>query len=153
MRTRSAIYGSKRVTTTERSCRLSRRRTSPPGCRRLHYALSCRPALWVCGSNPRFIPARSVDRWHLAVRHAQVDRELTAVMDLVVEKEPDPVLARHRAHLLRSDHEVNVLFELGIGCGGDEIAEIVVRLLQRGEELVPIVGRLGRAAAAGRRSG
>src|SRR5258706_9456543 len=76
------------------------------------------------------------------------------MMDLVVDEEPDPILARDRSHLMRTAHEVNDPVELLVRGGADQIAEVRVHFLQGGQKLIPIVRRLRRSGAAfGRAAG
>src|SRR5229473_5053416 len=50
-------------------------------------------------SHPGLVRRGAIDRGHFAVRHAQVDRELPAVVHHVHQEEPEKVEPSHVAHL------------------------------------------------------
>src|SRR6267154_483563 len=58
-------------------------------------------------SMPRLVFGRAVDRRHLTARHPQVDGELSAVVDLIAEHEPQHVQASQIADLLRAGFELD----------------------------------------------
>ena len=74
------------------------------------------------------------------------------MVNLVMQQEPDPILARDRRHLLWPAHEVDVRVQLLVRGCADQIAEILVHLLECGQELIPILGRLRSSCATLRRA-
>src|SRR5881396_1748747 len=65
-------------------------------------------------SLPRLILGRAVDRRHLPTRHPEIDGELAAVVDHVVQHEPQEILAAHVAHLLRRCVELHRRAEVAL---------------------------------------
>src|SRR2546426_144224 len=65
----------------------------------------------VYGLAPGFVRRRPVNRRDLTVGHAEIDGELTAVVHLVHQHEPQHVLLPQIAHLLRRHEELHGLIE------------------------------------------
>src|SRR5947199_10331979 len=78
-------------------------RRSPRGA----TASFCRAAGAAAGYmlHPGLVRRRPVDRRDLAVRHAEVHRELAAVVDAVHQHEPQHIHLPHVTHLLRRHEE------------------------------------------------
>ena len=64
--------------------------------------------------HPRLVRGGPVDGGDLASRAADVDRKLTAVMDLVHEREPEQLTDRDVAHLPESGEEPDGLVQPGV---------------------------------------
>src|SRR5882762_3295311 len=63
---------------------------------------------------PRLVLGRAIDRRDFRAGHAEVDRELSAVVDLIVQQEPEHVEAPQVAHFLGSRHELDRRIELRV---------------------------------------
>src|SRR5690606_9419740 len=57
------------------------------------------------GSAPGLVRRGAIDGRHLSASHAQVDAELSTVVDVVVQQEPEEIHVRDVAHGLRRDEE------------------------------------------------
>src|SRR5216117_3567585 len=68
------------------------------------------------GLHPGLVRGRPVDRRDLAIGHAEIDGELTAVVHLVHQHEPQQVHLAHITHLLRRHEELHCLIELRVEC-------------------------------------
>src|SRR2546427_6099917 len=72
---------------------------------------------------PRLVRRRPVDRGDLPARHAEVHRELPALMDHVRQQEPEEVEPPYVPHLFRPGEELDRLVQLGIVCLAHLVAE------------------------------
>src|SRR2546430_216786 len=74
-------------------------------------------------SDPLLVRGWTVDRRDFPAGHAQVDRELAAMVDLIEEQEPEEIHARHGAHGLRGGEEMDFLDEKRVRGRLDQPAE------------------------------
>src|SRR5438034_6322269 len=91
---------------------------------------------------PRLVRRRPVDGRHFAARHAQVHRELAAVVHHVHQQEPQEVHATDVAHLLGSDVELHGLVQLRVSRVAHLVGERLERPLALGHDAVPLLGLL-----------
>src|SRR6266852_3729084 len=109
----------------------------------------CRAAIYpfLAGeSHPRFVGGRPVDRRDLAVSHAKIDGELSAVMHAVHQHEPQHIHLAEVAHLLGRHEELYRLVELRVGRLTDTVDERLGRLLVHRDHLVHRRRSLGHLA-------
>src|SRR5688572_9102113 len=84
---------------------------------------------------PGLVCSRAVDARHFAIGEAQVDGELAAVMDLIAEQEPGECDAREFAGSFGSDQKRAVLQQLFFAVTANQVAELRVFVLERGDDL------------------
>src|SRR5262249_52956784 len=92
-------------------------------------------------SSSLLVSTRPIDRRHLGAGCPQVNRELPPMVDFVVQQKPREIEATPVAELLRADHELDRLGEMGIAHALDQAREVAVRLLERRDEIAPLLGR------------
>src|SRR5207245_977043 len=98
-----------------------------------HHRATTYPLL-TCKLRPRLVRRRPVDRGDLPTRHAEVHRELPAVMDHVRQQEPEEVEPPYVPHLFRPGEELDRLVQLGIVCLAHLVAEHLERALAFGHD-------------------
>src|SRR6267143_5315109 len=94
-------------------------------------------------SLPRLILGRAVDRRNLAARHAEVDRELPAMVDHVVQDLPEEILSPHVAHLLRCGIELDRRIQLPVVHVPDGIRHSLEDALHFADGALPRIGHRG----------
>src|SRR5947208_14667204 len=83
---------------------------------------------------------RAVDRGHFAAGHPQINGELTAMVDHVVQHEPEKVLAAHVAQLFRSSVKLDRRVQLPVVHSPDFVAHLLERALYLAERALPVIG-------------
>src|SRR5712664_1866995 len=94
-------------------------------------------------SLPRLILGRAVDRRNLAARHAEVDRELPAMVDHVVQHLPEEILPAHVAHLLGCCMELDRRAQLPIIHVADRIRHFFEDALHFADGALPRIRHRG----------
>src|SRR2546425_13075510 len=82
---------------------------------------------------------RAVDRGHFAAGHPQINGELTAMVDHVVQHEPEKVLAAYVAQLLRSSVKLDRRVQLPVVHSPDFVGHVLERALYLAERALPVV--------------
>src|SRR2546427_6555103 len=82
---------------------------------------------------------RAVDRGHFAAGHPQINGELTAMVDHVVQHEPEKVLAAYVAQLLRSSVKLDRRVQLPVVDFPDFVAPLLEGALYGDEPALPVV--------------
>src|SRR6266487_364178 len=88
-------------------------------------------------SLPRLILGRAVDRRHLPARHPEIDGELAAVVDHVVQHQPEEILAAHVAHLLGRCIELDGRAQLAVVRLADRIGHLLEHTLDLADRIRP----------------
>src|SRR6266487_4609087 len=88
-------------------------------------------------SLPRLILGRAVDRRHLPARHPEIDGELAAVVDHVVQHQPEEILAAHVAHLLRHCIELDRRAQVAVVRLADRIGHLLEHTLDLADRIRP----------------
>src|SRR5439155_467990 len=94
-------------------------------------------------SLPRLVLGRTVDRRNLAARHAQIDRELPAMVDHVVQHLPEKILPAHIAHLLGCRIELDRRIQLPVVHFPDGIRHSLEDALYFADGALPRIGHRG----------
>src|SRR5437773_537348 len=88
-------------------------------------------------SLPRLILGRAVDRRHLPTRHPEIDGELAAVVDHVVQHQPEEILAAHVAHLLGGRVELDRPVQVVVVRLADRIGHLLEHPLDLADRIRP----------------
>src|SRR6267143_7308953 len=88
-------------------------------------------------SLPRLILGRAVDRRHLAARDAQIDGELAAMVDHVVQHQPEKVLPAHVAYLLWGRVELDRRVQLVVVHRADLVGHLLEHPLHLADRIRP----------------
>src|SRR5262249_25008247 len=92
--------------------------------------------------DPGLVARGSVDRRHLGAGHANVDRELSAVMHLVHERGPEDVHGAEVTHLAGADRELDGLAQILLARLRHPGEGLAAGRLERADHLLELRGRL-----------
>src|SRR5437899_8149110 len=101
------------------------------------------PVFALKSSLPRLILGRTVDRGNLAARHPEVNGELPAMVDHVVQHLPEKILPAHIAHLLWCRIELDRRTQLSIIHVADRVGHFLEDALHFADGAMPRIGHCG----------